>query len=232
MSTVVAPPTMVCHELPPKERLSILLRTFDALAPDGSFELQSNHAQKAALEHLTKERPALFEWSPLAEGPELWRTKVTRRPRRGMRREVTEALEWDHDRLDDLERTAFAARAAGDLALATRLFRDFAHGLRRHIAFEEKLLFPAFESRAGVSWKSGPTQVMRHEHREIEKRLQELERRLADVEDPLVGPRATFHELLHDHNVKEEGVLYPATDRLLTERERDELVTQIQAFTG
>jgi uncharacterized protein (DUF2249 family) len=223
---------MVCHELPPGERLSTLLRTFDALAPDQGFELQSNHPPKAALEHLTKERPALFEWSPLEEGPERWRTRVTRRPRRGMRREVTEALEWDHDRLDELERQAFAVRAAGDLALATRLFHDFAHGLRRHIAFEEKLLFPAFESRAGAPWESGPTHVMRHEHREIEKRLHELERRFMDLEDPLVGPRAAFHELMHDHNVKEEGVLYPATDRLLTEQERDELVSQIQAFKG
>jgi uncharacterized protein (DUF2249 family)/hemerythrin superfamily protein len=232
MSTLaVHDPPMVWHALPPANRLPTLLRTFDALAPGESFELESDHSQKAALAHLTKERPALFEWSPLQEGPELWRARVARRARRGMRREVAEALEWDHDRLDDLEREAFAARAAGDLPLATRLFHDFAHGLRRHIAFEEKLVFPAFESRAGVQW-SGPTQVMRDEHREIEKRLQEMERRFADVEDPLMGPRAAFHEILHDHNIKEEGIVYPATDQLLTEQERDELVGQIQAFSG
>ena len=45
-----------------------------------------------------------------------------------------------------------------------------------------------------------------------------------------VRARTAFHELMHAHNLKEEHVLYPATDRLLTEGERDDLVAQIQAF--
>ena len=224
--------TMVCHELPSAERLPALLATFDALVPGESFELQSDHAQKPALALLQRERSGLFEWSPLEEGPSLWRTEVTRRSGGGERREVTDALGWDHDRLDDLERGAFAARAAGDLALATRLFGDFARGLRRHIGFEEKLLFPAFEERAGVSPEAGPTAVMRHEHREIENRIHDMECRFANLEDPLTGARDAFHELMREHNLKEEQVLYPATDRLLTEKERDELVGKIQAFAG
>lgn len=40
------------------------------------------------------------------------------------------------------------------------------------------------------------------------------------------------HRLLHEHNVKEEQVLYPTTDRLLSEAERDELVGRIQAFSA
>ena len=224
--------TMVCHELKPAERLRTLLATFDALVPGGSFELQSDHAQKPALALLQRERSGLFEWSPLEEGPGLWRTEVTRRSGRGERRQVTEALEWDHDRLDALESGAFAARAAGDLALATRLFGDFARGLRRHIAFEEELLFPAFESRAEAPAQCGPTFVMRQEHREIEERLHDMECRFTTLEDTLSGARYAFHDLMHEHNVKEEQVLYPATDRLLTERERDELVAKIQAFGG
>jgi uncharacterized protein (DUF2249 family) len=225
-------PTVLCHTLPPAERLPNLLRTFDGLAPGESFEIQSTHAPKAGLAHLQKERKGQFEWSPLEAGPDVWRTRVTRRPGSGSHRAVTEALEWDHDRLDELEREAFAARAAGDLALATRLFHDFAHGLRRHIGFEEKLLFPAFESRAGAPRESGPTYVMRQEHREIEQRLHDMECRFAEPADPLTGARAAFHELMHAHNVKEEQVLYPATDHLLTEQERDELIGAIQAFSS
>jgi len=221
---------LVCHELPPADRLPTLLRTFDALMLGESFELRSDHAPKPALAHLQKDRPGLFEWSPLQAGPELWRTRITRRAGAGNPRSVTQALEWDHDRLDELEGEAFAARAAGDLALATRLFHDFAHGLRRHIGFEEKLVFPAFESRADALWESGPTFVMRQEHREIEQRLHDMECRFTEPADPLTGARAAFHELMHEHNVKEERILYPATDRLLTERERDELVAQIQGF--
>ena len=218
----------------PAERLSTLLARFDALVPGDCFELQSDHAPKPALALLQRERRGLFEWSPLEEGPALWRTEVTRRGDRGEgeRRAVTEALEWDHDRLDALESGAFAARAAGDLALATRLFGDFARGLRRHIAFEEKLLFPAFESRADAPGFCGPTFVMRQEHREIEQRLHDMECRFTTLEDSLSGARHVFHDLMHEHNVKEERVLYPTTDRLLTAEERDELVRQIQAFSG
>lgn len=222
---------MVCHELPPAERLPALLRNFDALAPGESFELRSDHPPRPALAQLQRDRPRLFEWSPLQAGPELWRTQITRRADGGKRRSVAEALEWDHDRLDELEREAFATRAAGDLALATRLFHDFTHGLRRHIGFEEELVFPAFESRAGALWDSGPTFVMRLEHREIEQRLHDMECRFTESADPLTGARAAFHELMHEHNEKEERILYPATDRLLTERQRDDLVAQIQAFT-
>ena len=226
--------TLVCHELPPAERLSTLLARFDALVPGDCFELQSDHAPKPALALLQRERRGLFEWSPLEEGPALWRTEITRRGDRGEgeRRAVTEALEWDHDRLDALESGAFAARAAGDLALATRLFGDFARGLRRHIAFEEKLLFPAFESRADAPGLCGPTFVMRQEHREIEQRLHDMECRFTTLEDSLSGARHVFQDLMHEHNVKEERVLYPTTDRLLTAEERDELVREIQAFSG
>jgi uncharacterized protein (DUF2249 family) len=231
MSTLAAP-TFVCHALPPADRLPSLLRTFDALAPGETFEIRSDHAQKPALAHLKRERPGLFEWSPVEEGPEVWRTEVARRAGSGERRRVTEALEWDHDRLDALESESFAARAAGDLALATRRFHEFAHGLRRHIAFEEALLFPAFEGRTGATAHEGPTAVMRQEHREIEQRLHDMECRFTRLEDPMTGARAAFHELMHEHNAKEEQVLYPTTDRLLTEGERDDLVGSIQAFAG
>jgi uncharacterized protein (DUF2249 family)/hemerythrin superfamily protein len=231
MTSTLAASAFVCKDLPPAERLPTLLRTFDALAPGESFEVRSEHAPKHALAHLAKERPGLFEWSPLEEGPELWRTQVTRRTGSGGTRGVAEALAWDHDRLDALESEAFAARAAGDLALATHRFHEFAHGLRRHIAFEEALLFPAFEGRTGGSAHEGPTAAMRAEHREIEQRLHDMECRFTRPEDPMTGARAAFHELMHDHNFKEEQVLYPATDRLLGEDERDELVGSIQAFS-
>lgn len=231
MSTAVASvPTVVCHSLPAAERLPAMLRAFDALAPGQSFELQSNHAQKPALARLTGERKGLFEWSPLEEGPTLWRTLVTRRSAGSLLREVAEALEWDHERLDELERRAFAARAAGDTELAVRLFEDFGRGLRRHIAFEEQLLFPTFEKGSELPAESGPTRVMRQEHREIQRLLTELEERFGSRTCSLDGARAVFHEILRDHNRKDELVLYPLTDRFLTPDQRDELVARIQAF--
>jgi hypothetical protein len=39
-----------------------------------------------------------------------------------------------------------------------------------------------------------------------------------------------FRDVLGGHNMKEEPILYPGTDRLLTEDERDALVPRIQAY--
>jgi uncharacterized protein (DUF2249 family) len=225
-------PTVICHTLPPAERQATVLATFDGLCATESFLLVSDHPQSPVLALLQRERPGLFEWSPLEEGPETWRTAVTRRPAADAERAVTEALSWDHDRLDDLERGAFARRAAGDLAGAAETFALFAHGLRRHIGFEEAILFKEFELRSGVAPHQGPTAVLRAEHREIEGLLVEIESCIATSGSAVEPLRERLHRVLGDHNDKEEMVLYPGTDRLLSAGERDALVGRIQAFTG
>ena len=131
MSTLTAlGPVVVCHALPPAERLPAVVRTFDALAPGEAFELRSDHAPKAALGHLQKERPALFEWSPLQEGPELWRTRVARRADRTAHRAVTEALTFDHDRLDDLEGCFGPVLDLDDFMLVLELLRALGREVR------------------------------------------------------------------------------------------------------
>jgi uncharacterized protein (DUF2249 family)/hemerythrin superfamily protein len=226
-----AQPVVVCHSLPPAARQPTVLATFDALKALETFLLVSDHAQVPALRLLQEERPGLFEWSPLEEGPERWSTEITRRPGGAPLREVTEALSWDHDRLDDLARAAFAALAAGDHATARETFARFARGLRRHIGFEEELLFPEFERLSGLSPDVGPTSVLRAEHREIEALLAEIERALADGSIPVAPLKAELDRVLGFHNVKEEQVLYPGADRLMSAEDRDELVRQIQGWS-
>ncbi len=156
-----------CGGCGPAECGTELLGRFDALRPLQTFVLTSREDPVPLLARLQAERPELFEWSPLQEGPRVWRVEIARRKSQpGEAREITEALEWDHDRLDRLERTAFDAWAAGDLREAEAAFALFAHGLRRHIGFEEALIFPEFERRTGVAPSSGPTMTMRTEHRQ------------------------------------------------------------------
>lgn len=78
----------------------------------------------------------------------------------------------------------------------------------------------------------GPTAVMRHEHVEIR-------RAMATVADALKGgdqsaveaALGTLSDTLAPHNMKEEQILYPMTDRALgTDGARDELVKRMQAF--
>ncbi len=226
-----APVTLLCQSSPAAERATAVLAALDALGPQESFLLVSDHPQASLLALLQRERPGRFEWSPVETGPETWRTEVTRRSGRPQR-EIAEALSWDHDRLADLEREAFLARSLRRYEAAGEVYGRFARGLRRHIGFEEELLFHEFEDRSGLSPEAGPTAVMREEHRLIERLLAEIERGITDPVCPVEGLRRELRQLLDTHHTKEEQVLYPGTDRLLSAEERDELVCRIQAYAG
>jgi uncharacterized protein (DUF2249 family) len=221
------------RSLPAPGRVSAVFAAFDSLLPGEPLLVLCDEDLDPVLVRLQAERPGAFEWSPLDDVAGVRRVEVARREAAGLR-DATEALSWDHDRLDDLEGRAFRAREAGDHAEAQRLFRTFAAGLRRHIGFEEHLLFPEFEARAHMPHGQGPTAVMRSEHREIESLLDRIEARIADpeAERGLREARQMLHQVLGDHNAKEEQVLYPGIDRLMSKAERDDLVRRIQAYPG
>ena len=219
-------------ELTAKEAAAECLARFDALEPGERMLLLSRDAGPGVLARLQAERPGEFEWSPIEAGPPLWRIEIERRPKPAVRREVLEALAWDHDRLDALEAAAFRARESGDLPAAFDLYARFAAGLRRHIGFEEEILFAAFEAASGMPSNAGPTAVMRSEHREIESLLERIASGIGDAASDLDALRAQFHDVLGDHNAKEEQVLYPTTDYLLGAETADRLVRKIQAYEG
>jgi uncharacterized protein (DUF2249 family) len=213
------------------DRKAHVLAAFDALATGESLVVVNDHKPRGLLLHLHEQRPGQFEWSPLEEGPQVYQVEVMKRcAESGTLRRVNEALAWDHDRLDALEQQAFAARAAGDYARAAGLGRLFARGLRRHIAFEEALLFPEFEARTGFDADRGPTAVMRSEHRQIESLVDVLQGAVGDPKASVDAPRQLLHDILAGHNFKEEHVVYPGTDRGLTAEEADALVRRIQSF--
>jgi uncharacterized protein (DUF2249 family) len=233
MSVVASPiRTIDIRSLGPcTDRKAAVVAAFDALAPGESLGVVNDHRPRGLLVHLQEERPGLFDWSVLEDGPEVFRVEIVRRgAERGALREVMEALAWDHDRLDALERRAFAERAAGRPEAAASTWRVFATGLRRHIGFEDALLFPEFEARTGITPNRGPTAVMRLEHRRIESLVQRIGEAIADPGPAADLLRQELHELLSGHNVKEEQVLYPGTDRLMSPEERDALVRRIQAY--
>ena len=204
---------------------------FDGLRPGELVTLFLDWAPFALLARFQAERKGLFDWTPTRKGPDTWEVEVSRREGEpGALRTVNEALSWDHDRLDGLEARAFAARDHGDLVHAATLFSVFAFGLRRHIRFEEKVLFPEFETKAGFSSTMGPTEVMRVEHREILEILERIERAIGQGDSSVASLRQDLHAVLGDHNLKEENIVYPGTDRALTALERDALVARIQAM--
>lgn len=212
---------------PPADLLSLV----DALAPGQTLTLRlARETARAFLSMLLSERKGLFEWSPDADGMAVTVEVARRDAVQGSSRSILEALSWDHDRIDAIERAAFAARAAGDLGTATLVFGRFARGLLRHIEFEEELLFPALETKAGFPPHAGPTAVMRAEHIEIRALIERL---LSSIGDPSVDPnplRQRLQETLTPHNDKEEQILYPMSDQFLSAAGADGLVARIQAY--
>jgi regulator of cell morphogenesis and NO signaling len=205
------------------------LDSFDALLPGQSVVVVAEREPRELLQRLQADRKGTFEWSLLEAGPSTFRVELTRRSAEpGASREVGEALAWDHDRLDAIEKRAFDHLEAGDVDGARAAWNEFAVGLRRHIRFEEEILFPTFEARVGVSPEAGPTAVMRGEHRDIEALIEAVGRALGGDDAPL-PLRAELHHVLGQHNLKEERVLYPVTDQVLAPAERDALVGRIQA---
>lgn len=228
--TTFAPVTHLGSELSPAEIAGHALDAFDALHPGEKITLEFNRAPRGLLARFQQERKGQFDWTPTLEGPGAWRIEVSRREAvMGSSRTVNEALSWDHDRLDDLESRAFKARERGDFTEAMALYSIFAFGLRRHIRFEEELLFPAFEAKAGFPTDMGPTAVMRDEHREILADLDRIEQAIGDGAAPLDSLRHGLHLVLGNHNLKEEHVVYPMTDQALGEQDGDALVARIQA---
>jgi uncharacterized protein (DUF2249 family) len=230
---IAAAHTVDADALSPAERLSTLLSLFDSLPSGESFVFSSHESPEWLLDTLRAQRRGQFDWTPLDSGRTGFRVEISRRgAERGSPRRVSDALGWDHERLARLEVGAFVARAAGDTETASAWYESFSSGLRRHIAVEEQFLFPLFEERSGIAPGSGPTEVMRTEHREIVRLLGEILRTIGDPAKLPDQARASFHEILEEHHLKEEGMLYPAMDEVLTPEEGDALVSRIQGFTS
>lgn len=143
---------------------------------------------------------------------------------------VTEYLEHDHRRLDALFEASLDLAETTGCAEAQGSFREFALGLSRHIDVEEQVLFPAFERLAGST--NGPTAVMRAEHGEIRRCLDTIVRSVEAQDRPrLKSACDALLRVLSAHNMKEEAILYPMTDRWISGvQERRELVQRLRSF--
>lgn len=102
-----------------------------------------------------------------------------------------------------------------DLDTARPAWQKFDTGMRRHFAMEEEVLFPAFDARSGMGG-SGPTAVMRTEHQQMRGLLDQIGEAIEseDAQGALdIGD--TLLMMIQQHNVKEEGMLYPMAENIL-----------------
>lgn len=125
--------------------------------------------------------------------------------------DITGLMSEDHRACDVLFAEAENAAAQRSWLAARMAFERFAAAIEAHFRAEEDTLFPRFEAATGMT--SGPTAMMRIEHREMREQMaamrEAMERQDADA---YAGESETMLILMQQHNMKEENILYPMCD--------------------
>ncbi len=143
---------------------------------------------------------------------------------------ILDFLGSDHRACDDLFASAEADVAQNNWDSARTLFVRFREAMAHHLSMEETVLFPAFEARTGNSM--GPTQVMRMEHEQMRGLMQDMAGAVAaGNQSAYLGLSETLNMLMQQHNLKEENMLYPMSDQVLS-GDRDNLIRTMQAIPG
>ena len=224
-----------------------IFSAFDGLVEGQTLDLVlSGHAHTLKLLAEFQDRCGqAFDWWPLGNRADAFWVLIGKRAAEP--RTVSGFLGADHHRLTEYweeflgaikvcelsYETLFTAEKDHRFAAIDRL-SQFIFGLRRHIRMEDNCFFPLFDDRSGIPAGTGPTAVMRAEHKEIEAILSAVEKLLRagdcatviqTIEGQPVHPSAVFSS----HDAKEESVLYPMADRLFTQAEKDALCLKMQA---
>ncbi len=119
----------------------------------------------------------------------------------------------DHRRVDttwaDFENAA--DKGPADCASKWQAFLGAMHG---NLKREEEVLFPAFEAETGMS--QGPTTVMRMEHAQMRAVMEQMATAAASEDwSGVMDHGDTLMMLIQQHNMKEEGMLFPMAHRAL-----------------
>lgn len=154
----------------------------------------------------------------------------------------TETLKHEHEIvlliLDAAEREAASIRTTGTAHVAeveemVDFFKNFVD--RCHHGKEERHLFPTMESR-GLPSGGGPLAVMLHEHeqgraavRAIGEALVRIQGGNRDAAPQLADALLQYAEVLRGHIFKENNVLFPMADRMLSGADQEKLARGFDA---
>ena len=65
--------------IPPRDKHPSIFKAFDSLTSGQSLILVNDHDPRPLRYQLMAERPETFDWVYEAEGPQVWRVKISRR---------------------------------------------------------------------------------------------------------------------------------------------------------
>ncbi len=139
---------------------------------------------------------------------------------------ISSFLTQDHRNCDEEFAALENAVASENWMEVENIYDKFSTDLVHHFNMEEKVMFPTFEEKTGMS--GGPTQIMRMEHSQM---LQVLEQMKEDIQkkdrDHFFGLSETLMMLMQQHNMKEEQMLYRMADAHL-EEETNSVINQMK----
>lgn len=100
-----------------------------------------------------------------------------------------------------------------------------------HHGKEENMLFPALVN-AGVTKEGGPIGVMLHEHVEGRKFIQAMQTSISPTLNVPMFVQAAhgYTELLQNHIQKENEVLFPMAEKVLTPNQLEDLFKSFEEF--
>lgn len=139
---------------------------------------------------------------------------------------IAEYMTGAHRQCDEILATLEVAVNEGDWEKAEQLTSKFLETIEQHLKMEEEVLFPAFEQKTGMV--GGPTVVMRAEHQQMRELFAQLQWALDEKEsEDFLDTTETLLILMQQHNMKEEGMLYPMSDEQLG-TDAEQVLTQMQ----
>lgn len=137
---------------------------------------------------------------------------------------VLNTMNDDHQKLERLFNKLLVA-IQNNHAISLEVFSKFKQILQKHFIWEEKVLFPLFEKRSGLS--GGDTIfVLRNEHHQINKMfIAKIEGLLHDNLINGLQPLITgLEEMLTMHRKMETEIFYPWFDEVLENGEKDNII--------
>lgn len=183
----------------------------NALKAPGSNEKVTVSSDKdffAKIEELQHQMDQEFIWTPLLNGPELWKGELWRIKTKSFHENIVDYMTFDHRRCDELFALAESNWNDGDAHSAKENLDSFDLGMRAHLSKEENYLFPEFVKSTGMT--GGPIHVMMMEHNQMREMLNQMIQAChANKMDDALAIGDTLLILIQQHNMKEEGMLYP-----------------------
>jgi len=142
---------------------------------------------------------------------------------------IVEFMTQEHRNCDDELATVEEAANQEDWEKTQQFSEAFLNTMETHLLQEESVMFSALEEASGIT--EGPTAMMRIEHQQIRDLFLQLQYAVESKDkDELMDTTETLLILLQQHNMKEEGMLYPMCDNQLA-GSIDELIKKMNEIT-